>query len=70
MVQIVPPEARGSVVECARCGNTLGRSVLGGIETSLAFSASALVLLLPAALAPLMSLVSFGATASNCWPRS
>jgi paraquat-inducible protein A len=66
MVQIVPPEARGSVVECARCGNTLGRSVLGGIETSLAFSASALVLLLPAALAPLMSLVSFG-TQRRSW---
>jgi len=68
LVQILPPASRGSIVECARCGNSLGRSVAGSIEVPLAFSASALVLLVPSALAPLMSLVSFGTQRSNWLP--
>jgi len=60
LVQSAPEASRGSVLECVRCGHTLSAPAVAGIDISLAFSAAALVLLLPSALAPLMSLTSFG----------
>jgi paraquat-inducible protein A len=60
LLQHVPEATRGSVLECVRCSHTLSAPATAGIDLSLAFSAAALVLMLPAALAPLMSLASFG----------
>jgi paraquat-inducible protein A len=60
LVQTMPPIAANRVVECARCGHDLVGSAGAGTETPLAFSAAALLLLLPSVLAPLMSLVAFG----------
>jgi len=60
LVQHVPETTRGSVLECVRCGHTLSAPTAAGVDVSLAFSAAALVLMLPSALAPLMSLSSFG----------
>jgi paraquat-inducible protein A len=60
LVQHVPETTPGSVLECVRCVHTLGAPAAAGIDTSLAFSAAALVLMLPSALTPLMSLASFG----------
>ena len=60
LVQHVPVSPRGSVLECVRCGHTLGAPAAAHIDVSLAFSAAALALMLPSALAPLMSLASFG----------
>jgi len=68
LVQTLPPASAGSVVECARCGHGLARAVAGGINTSLAFSAAALLLLLPSALSPLMNLISFGIQRRNWLP--
>jgi paraquat-inducible protein A len=56
------------MIECARCDHGLTRPASGGIEAPLAFSAAALTLLLPAALMPLMSLVSFGNQRQNWLP--
>ena len=60
LVQHVPEPADGAVLECVRCGHSLSAPSAAGIDVSLAFSAAALVLMLPSALAPLMSLASFG----------
>jgi paraquat-inducible protein A len=60
LLQVLPPVPAKSVLECARCGHDLVASAAVGIEVPLAFSAAALLLLLPSSLAPLMSLVSFG----------
>lgn len=60
LVQHSPETSAGSVLECVRCGHTLGAPAAAGIDVSLAFTAAALVLMLPSALAPLMSLASFG----------
>jgi paraquat-inducible protein A len=59
-VQKLPSLRPKTVVECARCERRLTGATRVGIEAPLAFSAAGLSLLLPAALMPLMSLVSFG----------
>lgn len=68
LLQHVPEATRGSVLECARCSGTLGASAKARIDVSLAFHAAALVMMLPAVFAPLMSLVSFGVTRRNWLP--
>jgi paraquat-inducible protein A len=68
LVQILPPVAPNSVVECVRCGHDLVGPAGGGIDTPLAFSAAALLLLLPSALSPLMRLISFGVQRRNWLP--
>jgi paraquat-inducible protein A len=60
LLQRVPDTASGTVLECIRCGHTLSAPVAAGVDRSLAFTAAALVLMLPSALSPLMSLSSFG----------
>ena len=60
LLQHLPETTPGLVLECVRCGHTLGAPAVAGIDVSLAFSAAALVLMLPSALTPLMSLASFG----------
>lgn len=67
-MQRLPPPRPNTVIECVRCQHGLTRHARGGIEAPLAFSAAGLTLLLPAALLPLMSLVSFGIQRKNWLP--
>jgi paraquat-inducible protein A len=57
-----------TVSECVRCGFGLSRDANAGIEAPLVFAAAALLLLLPAAMTPLMSLISFGIQRQNWLP--
>ena len=59
LVQVLPPVSAGAIAECGRCGHGLAQPA-GGLDAPLAFSATALLLLLPTALLPLMSLIAFG----------
>jgi len=68
LVQRLPEPQPGTVIECVRCSNTLARPTSVGIEVPLAFAAAALALLLPAVMAPLMSLASFGILRSDWLP--
>jgi paraquat-inducible protein A len=60
LTQVLPSISSGDLAECVRCGHDLARPANRGIDLSLAFSAAALLLLLPTTLSPLMSLISFG----------
>jgi paraquat-inducible protein A len=60
LVQSLPPAGAETVLECARCNNGLTHPVIGDTEAPLVFSAAALILLIPASVVPLMSVVSFG----------
>ena len=60
LVQILPPVASDAVAECCRCRRGFASSARGSIDTALALSITALLLLLPAAGLPLMQLSSFG----------
>ncbi len=60
LVQVLPAVSAGAIAECSRCGHGLARGAAAGSDMTLAFSAAALLLLLPAALSPLMSLICFG----------
>ncbi|MGH9643209.1 MAG: paraquat-inducible protein A, partial [Terriglobales bacterium] len=68
LVQRLPPLSAGSMAECVRCGHGLVRSGGGGADISLAFTMAALLLLLPAVLSPLMSLICFGVRRQNLLP--
>jgi paraquat-inducible protein A len=59
LVQLLPALARNDIAECVRCGHRLARYGAGA-EVPLAFALSALLLLIPAALTPLLRLTSFG----------
>ncbi len=65
LVQTLPPAAPGRVFECVRCHHRLSAPNSGGADGPLAFSTVALLLLLPATLSPLMSLVCFGSQRRN-----
>lgn len=60
LVQSVPAPEAETVLECARCNNALTQPVIGGTEAPLVFALAALILLIPAALIPIMSVASFG----------
>lgn len=62
LIQQVPHIPSRHVVECARCGRVLITRAVGRVDMPLALAASALLLLLPASLAPLLSVSTFGAT--------
>jgi paraquat-inducible protein A len=68
LVQHLPPPRPGMVIECSRCGSSLTRPLVAGSDSSLAFAASAFVLLIPGALMPLMSVDSFGMQRRNWLP--
>src|SRR5450755_794606 len=59
LLQVLPSVSAGVIAECARCRHGLARPA-GGIDVPLAFSATALLLLLPTVVLPLMSLIAFG----------
>ncbi len=69
LVQHIPETTGGALLECVRCGHALSAPAAAGIDVSLAFSAAALALMLPAATAPLMSLASFGVQ-RHSWLRT
>jgi len=70
LVQLLPPPARGQVVECARCGRVLAGSATGKIAAPLALAVAALMLLVPATITPLMVVSTYGADRESWLPTS
>ena len=62
LIQTVPPLSPGTIAECLRCAHRLAYVQPGGLEFSVALATSALLLLFPAAVLPLLRLSSFGTT--------
>jgi paraquat-inducible protein A len=60
LVQVLPPVPIDAIAECARCKRAFAPPARGSIDTALALTVTALLLLLPATLLPLMRLTSFG----------
>jgi paraquat-inducible protein A len=60
LLQMLPPASADAVVECLRCARALARPARGSADLVLALLLAALLLLLPAALMPLMMLSCFG----------
>jgi paraquat-inducible protein A len=67
-VQVLPVLSRRQVAECRRCGRTLAGPAAGRVDAPLALSVAALLLLLPAFVAPLMAVSSFGARRESWFP--
>ena len=61
LLQRLPTLARRAIVECARCERVLAGRAAGRVDLPLALALCALLLLLPAAMAPLMSVSTLGA---------
>jgi paraquat-inducible protein A len=66
----LPPPGRGQIAECARCGRTLAGPTTGRISAPLALCLAALLLLVPAAIEPLMVVSTYGAQRSTVLPAS
>ncbi|MBS0420412.1 MAG: paraquat-inducible protein A [Proteobacteria bacterium] len=60
-MQLLPPPARGQKAECARCLKVLAGAATGRIGAPLALSVAALLLLVPATIAPLLLVTTHGA---------
>ena len=60
LIQRLPRLAGRQVAECARCGRTLATPAEGQLQAPLALALAALILLLPAMMAPLMRVSSHG----------
>lgn len=61
LVQLLPSPQRGQVAECDRCTGVLAGPATGRVGAPLALAVAALLLLLPATVAPLMAVSSYGA---------
>jgi paraquat-inducible protein A len=70
LVQLLPPPAHGQKAECARCGKVLAGKVTGQIGAPLALAAAALILLIPATVAPLMTVSAHGASRVSAVPTT
>jgi paraquat-inducible protein A len=70
LVQLLSPPAHGQKAECARCGKVLASSATGRIGAPLALATAALVLLVPATVAPLMLVTTYGAEREGWLPSS
>ncbi|MFL6605385.1 MAG: paraquat-inducible protein A [Steroidobacteraceae bacterium] len=70
LVQLLPPPAHGQKAECARCGKVLAGSATGRIGAPLALASAALICLIPATVAPLMVVSSYGASREAWLPSS
>ena len=68
LVQILPPVPANTVAECRRCRRSFAPPARGSIDSTLALTVSALLLLLPAAVLPLMRVTSFGVQRRNSLP--
>lgn len=62
LIQRLPRRAAPEVVECARCERVLSGRAAGRVDLPLALATCALLLLIPASLAPLLSVSTLGAT--------
>ena len=60
LVQLLPPVPPDAIAECVRCKRGFAPPARGSIDTALALTLAALLLLLPATLLPLMRVTSFG----------
>ena len=69
-MQLLPQPGRGQKAECARCGRVLAGAVTGRIGVPLALAIAALVLLIPATVAPLMLVCVHGANREGGLPSS
>ena len=58
---MLAPPAHNQVAECSRCGRTLAGAATGRIGAPLAVAGGALLLLLPAVVAPLLVVSTYGA---------
>jgi paraquat-inducible protein A len=70
LVQILPHPRHGQVAECARCAGVLAGAATGRIGAPLALAAAALMLLVPATVAPLMLVSTYGAERKSWLPSS
>jgi paraquat-inducible protein A len=68
LVQMLPPVPPNAIAECVRCHRAFSPPARGSIDTALALTVAALLLLLPAATLPLMRVVSFGVPRRNWLP--
>src|SRR5689334_20716439 len=69
-MQLLPPPENGLKAECARCGKVLAGAVTGRIGGPLALASAALVLLIPAIVAPLMVVSTHGASRESGLPHT
>jgi paraquat-inducible protein A len=70
LVQLLPPPAPGQKAECVRCRKVLAGSATGRIGAPLALASAALLLLVPATIAPLMLVSTYGADREAWLPSS
>jgi paraquat-inducible protein A len=70
LVQELPPAGHGQVAECARCRRVLAGTATGRIGAPLALAAATLVLLIPATVAPLILVSTYGAQRKSWLPSS
>jgi paraquat-inducible protein A len=68
LVQVLPLVPADAIAECARCKRGFAPPARGSIDSALALTITAVLLLLPAALLPLMRLSSFGVQRRNWLP--
>jgi len=66
LVQRLPVVRRRHIAECRRCARLLAGPATGRVDAPLALALAALLLLIPATVAPLLSVASHGA-ARICW---
>jgi paraquat-inducible protein A len=69
LVQLLPRVQRRHIAECRRCGRLLAGPAARGLDAPLAFALASLLLLIPATIEPLLSVVAHGA-ARTCWLAS
>lgn len=69
-MQLLPPASPGRKAECARCVKILSSSATGRVAAPLALAVSAFVLLIPATVAPLMKVSTYGASREGWLPSS
>jgi paraquat-inducible protein A len=70
LIQVMPPSRRLCVTACTRCGRILAGAATGRVDAPLALSIAALLLLLPALAAPLMTVSTFGAMRTSWVPSA
>jgi len=68
LVQLLPPVPADATAECVRCKRSFAPPARGSIDSALALTLAALLLLLPATLLPLMRVTSFGVQRLNWLP--
>ncbi len=68
LVQLLPPVPADAIAECVRCKRGFAPPARGSIDSALALTLAALLLLLPATLLPLMRVTSFGVQRLNWLP--